>query len=94
MAVKILIKRKVMQENDSGLMTLLNTLRSLTLTQEGYISGETLKRIDHDNDCMVISTWRSKEDWDAWFNNAQRMKIQSEIDGLLGEQTEYAIYKI
>lgn len=94
MTVKIFIKRKVAADNIMELTVLLKKLRALTLSQPGYIYGETLKRIDHDNECMVISTWRSKEDWDAWFNNEQRMKIQSEIDRLLGEQTDYAIYKI
>jgi len=41
---------------------------------------------------MVISTWRSVEDWNEWVNNPKRMSIQNEIDQLLGEETEYAIY--
>ncbi len=71
----------------------LKQLRTLTINQPGYISGETLRRIDKNNECMVISTWRSQEDWDTWLQNDERITIQTEIDKLLGEKTEYAVYE-
>jgi len=94
MTVKIFIKRKVSLENILELTVLLKKLRSLTLSQSGYIYGETLKRVDKAEECMVISTWRSLDDWNAWVNDEQRMTIQSEIDLLLGEETEYAVYEV
>lgn len=93
MTVKIFIKRDVQEKNIIELTMLLKRLRSLTLSQPGYISGETLKRIDRSNECMVISTWRSVEDWNNWVNNDKRLKIQTEIDQLLGQETEYAVYE-
>jgi heme oxygenase (mycobilin-producing) len=93
MTVKIFIKRDVQNKNINELNILLKRLRSLTLSQSGYISGETLTRIDKPNECMVISTWRSVEDWNKWVNNEQRLKIQTEIDQLLGQETEYAVYE-
>lgn len=92
MSVKIFIKRKVQQQQSGELTLLLQKLRALTLEQPGYISGETLTRIDKVNESMVISTWRSVEDWNTWVNNPKRNEIQSAIDQLLGEETEYAMY--
>ncbi|MEE4243130.1 MAG: antibiotic biosynthesis monooxygenase family protein [Desulfopila sp.] len=92
MAVKIFIKRKSTTSQTAELNQLLKKLRSMTLGQPGYISGETLQRIDQPGESMVISTWRSVDDWNKWVNNDKRMVIQSEIDDLLGEETEYAIY--
>ncbi len=92
MAVKIFIKRKLAESHVIELSILLKKLRSLTLNQPGYISGETLQRIDKPGESMVISTWRSVEDWNNWVNNEKRMVIQTEIDQLLGEETEYAVY--
>jgi heme-degrading monooxygenase HmoA len=94
MAVKILIKRKVAPENVLNLTALLKKLRSLTMNQAGYIYGETLRRVDQRDECMVVSTWRSLEDWNAWVNNHDRITIQNDIDGLLGEKTEYAVYEV
>ena len=60
MTVKIFIRRKVAPANILELTVLLKKLRALTLSQPGYIYGETLKRLDQSNECMVISTWRSQ----------------------------------
>lgn len=92
MSVKIFIKRKVQSQNSAELTLLLQKLRALTLEQPGYVSGETLTRIDKVNESMVISTWRSVEDWNTWVNNPKRTEIQGAIDQLLGEETEYAMY--
>ena len=94
MTVKIFIKRIVSNENVLALTLLLKKLRSLTLNQPGYIFGETLKRVDRDDECMVISTWRSLDDWNAWLNNQERATIQSEIDLLLGQETIYSVYEV
>jgi quinol monooxygenase YgiN len=94
MTVKIIIQRKVESENFAELALLLKKLRALTLEQPGYISGETLNRIDRKNESMVISTWRSVEDWNIWVNNPKRTEIQKQIDTLLGQQTEYAMYNV
>lgn len=92
MTVKIFIKRKVQTENVVELTMLLKKLRALTLEQEGYISGETLGRIDKKDECVVISTWKSLEDWNNWVNNPKRIEVQTEIDKILGEETDYAMY--
>jgi len=92
MPVKVFIKRKLQENNSVELTLLLNKLRALALRQPGYLSGETFYRIDKKDECMVIGTWRSLEDWNSWVNNPQRIEVQAEIDKLLGEETEYAIY--
>ncbi len=92
MAVKILIKRKVNEQTVDGLDYLLKKMRSQTLSQAGYISGETYKRFDEEGESMVISTWKTVDDWRRWFNSEERKEIQNQIDILLEEPTEYEIY--
>lgn len=92
MAVKIIIKRRVSEPQYSELAPLLKQLRVLAMNQAGYVSGETLQRVDDPNECLVISTWQSIDDWRAWVLNKERVEIQNDIDSLLGEKTEYEIY--
>ena len=94
MTVKIFIKRKVSENGILELTVLLKKLRALTLSQSGYIYGETLRRIDSEDECLVISTWRSLDDWNSWLLDHRRMEIQDEIDRLLGEKTEYSVYEV
>ena len=57
----------------------------------GYISGQTLKRLDRLGERIVIRTRRFVEHWGNWFKSSERRAIQLEIDSLLGEETTYAI---
>jgi len=93
MAVKIIITRKVPDHKVETLMPLLKNLRNLAMNQNGYISGETLKRIDNPGENLVISTWQSIDAWRAWVLNQDRIKLQNKIDELLGVETKYALYE-
>jgi heme-degrading monooxygenase HmoA len=92
MAVKIIIRRKVSKGKEMQLLPLLLQLRAKAVTQPGYISGETLRNANDPEDYVVISTWKSVEEWKAWEANRARTEIQDKIDSLLGEKTAFGIY--
>ena len=92
MTVKIVIKRIVPKNKESSLLPLIKALRIATTKQNGYISGETLQRIDKPGETVVVSTWESAEDWNRWIRNPERIQLQEKIDALLGKETEYKIY--
>lgn len=92
MTVKIVIKRKVPADREKELLPLIKELRIATTQQAGYISGETLRRIDKPGETVVISTWETVEDWNRWVNSPKRSVLQAKIDTLLGQETEYKIY--
>ena len=92
MTVKIVIKRTVPKDKEKDLLPLIKELRILTTRQDGYISGETLQRIDKPDETVVISTWETAEDWNRWVNSPERTVLQKKIDSLLGKETEYEIY--
>jgi quinol monooxygenase YgiN len=92
MTVKIVIKRKVPKDKEKELLPLIKQLRIATTQQAGYISGETLERIDKPGETVVVSTWESAEDWNRWVTSPERSALQNKIDNLLGQETEYEIY--
>ena len=87
MAIRVIITRKVATGKQKDLFPLLMELRLKAMNQKGYISGETLKGISDPDEFMVISTWNSLEDWNAWDNNPARKEIQAKIDVVLKEKT-------
>jgi heme-degrading monooxygenase HmoA len=92
MGFKVLVKRIVPDHKASEVMPLLLELRTHATNQPGYISGETLRRVDNPGEQLVISNWKTLEAWRAWLTSEERMKIQEKIDRLLGETTHYEIY--
>lgn len=85
MAAKILIKRKVRTESLGDLLELYVRLRSMAMRQPGYVSGETLISAERDDVHLVISTWRTLDDWMAWEKNPERIEISEQIDRFLAE---------
>ena len=57
MSIKVLITRIVPQDKARDMLNLFREMRSLATTQDGYISGETLKSSDRPDIFLVISTW-------------------------------------
>lgn len=93
MAVKIFIKRSVPPEKAAILIPLFQQLRTLAMNQPGYISGETLQRIDTTGEYIVISSWQSVDNWQQWATSRARIQLQNRIDAVLSEKTEYEIYQ-
>ena len=92
MTVKIIIKRKVPKDTEKELLPLIKEIRIATTRRAGYISGETLQRIDKPGETVVVSTWETAEDWNRWAASRERFALQAKIDNLLGKKTEYKIY--
>jgi hypothetical protein len=54
MAIKVLIKRRMPEGFiDPQFSSLIRKLRVLAAVREGYISGETLKRVDQPREYLV-----------------------------------------
>ncbi len=92
MTIMVLLKRQVPKEKSEELKELIDRLRAATFGQPGYISGETLTRVDQPGECLVIAKWKSRADWERWIKRPERAKIQEKIDALLDTPTTYEIY--
>jgi len=91
MSVKVLIRRKVQEEKEEKLMGLINQLRSKVVACPGYVSSETLRRLDIP-EYLVVSSWDSLASWENWLQSPERAAIQKKIDQLLGMETVYEVY--
>lgn len=92
MTIKIIIERHTIPGNELILSELLMQLRAEAMKTKGYISGETLHALHDSNKYIVISTWDSLEDWQAWEGNEKRKEIQERIDALLRAPSAHQIY--
>ena len=92
MAVKVIIRRVVPEGRAEDLEPLLRELRARATAQPGYISGETLRRVDKPDEYLVIGTWETAEDWNRWATSQERNEVQGRIDLLLGMRTECAVF--
>jgi heme-degrading monooxygenase HmoA len=92
MIAKILIKRRFKPGNTPQIVSLLNDIRALAMTQNGYMSGETLMKSQDPDMMVVISTWKDLDSWQHWRNNEGRKKFESMLEIYQVGPTEYEEY--
>ena len=73
-------------------LLLLKELRAHAIHQPGYIAGETLTSVDRSGMHLVISTWHSLQDWRAWENDPERLKISDKIQPLLTTPPKVGVF--
>jgi len=93
MAVKILIQRRVKPGKEKELSEAVRNLRSKAIHAEGYISGETLCSIEDTSVHLVISIWKSLEDWNHCADSPERKAFQQKTDAILEEPTKITPYQ-
>jgi heme-degrading monooxygenase HmoA len=89
----LLWRSKVKPAREKELNTAVRELRSKAIHARGYISGETLCFIDDPSVHLLMSTWKSREDWNRWADSAERKAFQQTIDVLLQEPTKITAYR-
>ena len=93
MAVKIVVSRQVADGCLEKVMALVRAMRHAAQEQPGFITGETMGLMPLSREVLVISCWKSIEDWNRWFDHPRRVQLQKEMDAYLGDRTEYTIYR-
>jgi heme-degrading monooxygenase HmoA len=92
MIAKILIKRRFKEGHAAQIVALLNEIRKHAMNQAGYMSGETLVKKGYPNNMVVISTWRSPEDWQRWRDSSERYTFEAMLEAYQERPTEYDEY--
>jgi len=91
-AIRVFIRCETIPGNESSVYELLMENRTRLLGIKGYISGESLQALDAPSSFLIISTWNSLEDWDAWVNSKERKEMQTKIGHLLRTPAVHHVY--
>ncbi len=92
MAVTVLIKRQLTPGSEDRLNSLHKEMNSRAIKQEGYLGSEILKRVDADNQMLVISRWKKLDDWTRWLVSSERQVLQEQIDIITSADTKFEVY--
>ena len=94
MAVKILIKRKIKNENMRAASRLVINNRNGAMQYPGYISSETMRSLDDSSLIVVVSMWQNMEAWETWKNSETRIANEAEFKDYVVGSTEYEHYSL
>ncbi len=90
--IRIMVERRCQPDREAELESLLLELRTKSMSQRGYVSGETLKSIGDPSLWLVISTWVDVDLWKVWETMPERREIESRIYPLLIGSEKISIF--
>ncbi|SHO52361.1 antibiotic biosynthesis monooxygenase family protein [Desulfopila aestuarii] len=93
MYVKVISRRVFRVSQKEKLIPLLKNLQELAQNSRGFISRSTYSSLNDPGEYIVISEWKTADDWIEWMSNNDVQKIQWEIDSLIGEKTFFDVYR-
>jgi heme-degrading monooxygenase HmoA len=93
MHVKIISRRSFTIAQKDKLIPLLKQLRERAEKHQGFISRATYSRLNDPGEYIVISEWKTADDWIEWMGSREIRKIQGEIDSLIGEKTFFDVFR-
>ncbi len=60
----------------------------------GWISGQLLNPVDLSDTRVIVGTWRSREDWEAWHDDPAFLANRNALDRLQVEPNVTAWYQV
>ncbi len=89
--VRVLIERRISEGMVESYNLALREMRLQAVQKEGYISGETLRNTRNAHHYVVISTWNSRHDWQAWADSEARRQVMAKIAPMLEESEKVTV---
>ena len=60
----------------------------------GWIGGQLLMPLDGLNRRVIIGTWRTRADWEAWHNDESFQRTRERLDGLESEPSQTTWFEV
>ena len=92
--IRVLIERWLIEDVDTFAHDAFREIRQKAIHKPGYVSGETLRDANDPNHYIVISSWRSREDWDDWANSAERRQADEQFQAALAEPEKITVLEL
>jgi heme-degrading monooxygenase HmoA len=83
--IRVVIERWLAQGGDETIEKIMRDMRREAIHSRGYVTGETLRDVADSHHFVIISTWRTREDWESWAASGMRQEIEDQIRPLLVE---------
>src|SRR5512134_2225889 len=91
--IRVLIERRLAEGVEEDLQRAMREMRREAIHVPGYLSGETLRSVSDPNRYVIISSWRSLADWEAWSKSEPRQRIEERIGPLLAEPERLMVFE-
>src|SRR5713226_5193809 len=79
------LKEGVGREWDAAMRTRLSAAKK----RLGWVGGQLLRQSDKPDRRVIVGTWRTRADWEAWHQDPQFAETRRRLDGLESGPAEH-----
>ncbi|RMF19602.1 MAG: antibiotic biosynthesis monooxygenase [Gammaproteobacteria bacterium] len=83
--IRVMIERHIMEGASDAYAQAVREMIQFTVRVPGFLSGEAFRDLQDDHRRYVMSKWRSLEEFEAWWNSADRTRLMLAVQPLLRE---------
>jgi heme-degrading monooxygenase HmoA len=81
--IRVLIERRIREGAGTEYERTQRELRFEALREHGYLTGETWRDLDDPQHYVVVSTWRSRREWEGWAGSEARRRVLDRLAPLV-----------
>jgi heme-degrading monooxygenase HmoA len=89
--IRVLLERQVAEGMEEDYRRTLVEMRNEAVRFPGYVEGESLRDPNNPQHNVVISSWRSLEDWERWVSSSIRERVLATISPMLEEPEKITV---
>ncbi|MFD2230492.1 antibiotic biosynthesis monooxygenase family protein [Alkalimarinus sediminis] len=89
--IRVIIERHIAETLETTYeQAAKNTLQE-AVSADGFISGESLRNANDPNHRLILSNWRSVQDWHRWFASEERKEMMNVLNPMLETEEKITI---
>lgn len=89
--IKVLIDRQIAEDMESTYEEAIKQTLSAIVSAPGYVSGASYKDCSDSNHRIIITNWRTLEDWQRWNHSPERKEVIASIKPILMREERFTI---
>lgn len=91
--IKIIIERRIMPGLEEEYEEAAREAMRQSLDARGFVGGESLVELGHNDRRLMITKWRNISAWKEWYQSEQRARVMQQLLPLLSEEERIRIYE-
>jgi len=92
--IRVIIERWLAEGGDETIKKIMRDLRREAIHRPGYVTGETLRDVADPHHFVILSSWRTRQEWETWTASGMRREIEDQIRLLLSEPEKITVCEL
>ncbi|MCP5160537.1 MAG: antibiotic biosynthesis monooxygenase [Hahellaceae bacterium] len=92
--IRVIIERHIAPSLEGPYEEVSRRTLQQAVSAPGFISGESLKDFHNENTRVILSNWRSIQDWQRWHASDERKEMMAEMSPILETEEKITVLEL